>query len=88
MISLDKTARFDDREVPSSSLFNSFLEGLAAFRRFLTHEFSEENLDFWLECEALKLEKISKVHKMAAKIYNRFILPGAENEVRALLCFF
>ena len=58
-----------------------FLESLAAFRKFLTHEYSEENLDFWLECKEFKLVKDSKYRKVAAKIYDRFIASGSEKEV-------
>ena len=58
-----------------------FLVGTTAFRSFLSSEYSEENIDFWLECESYKALKDSKRHKMALKIYDCFLAPEASSEV-------
>ncbi|XP_072130657.1 regulator of G-protein signaling 21-like [Mobula birostris] len=56
--------------------------GQVAFRNFLRKEFSEENIDFWLACEAYR--KINSPEKMAStarKIYSEFIKVEAPNEI-------
>nr|XP_039269795.1 regulator of G-protein signaling 8-like [Styela clava] len=52
-----------------------------AFRQFLAGEFSEENLDFWCQCERFKKEKSSKQRKRAPKIFNTFIADNAPREI-------
>lgn len=52
-----------------------------AFRAFLRSEFSEENLDFWLECENYKSLKGSKQSKAAHRIFNEYIEVNAPKEV-------
>lgn len=51
------------------------------FRAFLQSEFSEENLDFWIECEAYKHQKIYKQRKLAGKIYEKYVAAQAPREV-------
>ncbi|CAK8675017.1 unnamed protein product [Clavelina lepadiformis] len=55
--------------------------GISAFRAFLCKEYSEENLDFWLDCEAFKQLKGSKQRKMAIKIYGRYFETNSPNEI-------
>ncbi|XP_075038606.1 regulator of G-protein signaling 4 [Mixophyes fleayi] len=56
--------------------------GLVAFRSFLQSEYSEENIDFWLECENYKKTKSStKLASKAQKIYEDFISIDASREV-------
>lgn len=57
-------------------------EHLAAFRAFLRSEFSEENLDFWLACEAFRQTASSgERHREAEHIYQEFLHPNARREV-------
>ncbi|XP_077969293.1 uncharacterized protein LOC120344765 [Styela clava] len=51
------------------------------FHDFLVGEFSEENLDFWLDCESYKKKKEEKLKKNANKIYNQYLVPGTLKEV-------
>ncbi|BHF70703.1 Regulator of G-protein signaling 3 [Sparganum proliferum] len=56
--------------------------GLALFKDFLTTEFSDENIEFWIACENYK--KINQPKKMqcqAQRIYEDFIAPQAGREV-------
>ncbi|MBN3314708.1 RGS3 protein, partial [Atractosteus spatula] len=56
--------------------------GLAAFRAFLRSEFSEENLEFWLACEAYRKSKSNfSLQRKARKIFYQYIEPGAPREV-------
>ncbi|XP_076308015.1 regulator of G-protein signaling 2-like isoform X2 [Tachypleus tridentatus] len=55
--------------------------GLALFRAFLSKEFSEENMEFWLACEEFKKSRINKPSSKAWKIYNDFIAVQAPREV-------
>ncbi|XP_039269145.2 uncharacterized protein LOC120344126 [Styela clava] len=52
-----------------------------SFRTFLESEFSEENLDFWLECEAYKYQKLSRQTKTATKIFAKYLATDALREV-------
>ncbi|CAL8269460.1 unnamed protein product [Arctogadus glacialis] len=55
---------------------------LAAFRAFLRSEFSEENLDFWLACEAFRDTSSSGERGWKAEhIYQEFLHPNARREV-------
>ena len=57
-------------------------EQLAAFRAFLRSEFSEENLDFWLACEAFRDTSSSGERGWKAEhIYQEFLHPNARREV-------
>ncbi|XP_076343564.1 uncharacterized protein LOC143243788 isoform X2 [Tachypleus tridentatus] len=55
--------------------------GLALFRAFLSREFSEENIEFWLACEEFKKSRVGKLSSKARKIYNDFIAVQAPREV-------
>lgn len=57
------------------------LEHLAAFRAFLQSEFSDENIEFWLECEEFKSTSPDELRWKAEDIYERFIQPTASREV-------
>lgn len=58
-------------------------DGLAAFRKFLKSEFSEENVEFWLACEDFKRTKSSaSIAAKAQKIYADFIEADAPKEVK------
>ncbi|XP_039269817.2 uncharacterized protein LOC120344587 [Styela clava] len=54
---------------------------LQAFREFLILEHSEENLDFWLDCEIYKSLKSAKQTKMAFKIFSQYLARSAPREV-------
>ncbi|MBN3294541.1 RGS3 protein, partial [Polypterus senegalus] len=56
--------------------------GVALFRAFLKSEFSEENLEFWLDCEDYKQTKSnSQLARKAKKIFYQYIIPQAPTEV-------
>uniref|UniRef100_A0A3P8TH42 Regulator of G protein signaling 1 n=1 Tax=Amphiprion percula TaxID=161767 RepID=A0A3P8TH42_AMPPE len=55
---------------------------LAAFRSFLKSEFSEENIEFWLACEAFRSTvSPDDLRQKAEEIYQEFIQPTACREV-------
>ncbi|XP_042340157.1 regulator of G-protein signaling 21 isoform X2 [Plectropomus leopardus] len=55
---------------------------LAAFRRFLQSEFSEENIEFWLSCEDFKSTASPDDLRLRAEgIYQEFIKPTACREI-------
>ncbi|NXI67578.1 RGS21 protein, partial [Anseranas semipalmata] len=57
-------------------------DGLAAFRKFLKSEFSEENVEFWLACEDFRKTKSStKIALKAQRIYSDFIEADAPKEI-------
>lgn len=57
-------------------------DGLCAFRAFLSSEYSEENIAFYLACEDYKNTKpSSKLCAKARKIYEEFICSDAPKEV-------
>ena len=52
------------------------------FRGFLKTEFSDENIEFWLECEEYKFtSKELKRQAKAKKIYSDFVAIGSPREV-------
>lgn len=56
--------------------------GIALFRGFLKTEFSDENIEFWIECEDYKfINKELKREAKAKKIYSDFVAIGAPREV-------
>ncbi|XP_076352014.1 uncharacterized protein LOC143247588 [Tachypleus tridentatus] len=55
--------------------------GSSLFRVFLSREFCEENIEFWLACEEFKKTKSNKLQSKARKIYNDFIAVQAPKEV-------
>ncbi|VDM37024.1 unnamed protein product [Toxocara canis] len=57
--------------------------GRELFRMFLVHEFSEENIDFWIECEEFRKMKEGKkqTEQRARDIYNKYLAAQAWKEV-------
>lgn len=56
------------------------------FQAFLTSEFSDENLEFWLVCEDYKKIRSSfRTSSRARKIFKRYIQADAAREVEPLL---
>ncbi|VDK18434.1 unnamed protein product, partial [Anisakis simplex] len=57
--------------------------GRQLFRMFLVHEFSEENIDFWTECEEYSKMKAGKkqTEQRARDIYNKYLAVQAWREV-------
>uniref|UniRef100_F7ARA7 RGS domain-containing protein n=1 Tax=Ciona intestinalis TaxID=7719 RepID=F7ARA7_CIOIN len=51
------------------------------FRQFLKKEYSEENLDFWLEIEEYRKVKSNKLLKAATIIYENYIVVGSPREI-------
>ena len=59
----------------------AFTGGLELFMGFLKSEFSEENLEFWIACEELRLASESKIPVMAQNIYTEYVGFNAPKEV-------
>lgn len=57
------------------------LDGSALFRAFLSREFSEENIEFWMACEEFKKSRQSKMAHKARKIFDDFLAIKAPKEV-------
>ncbi|KAK5869509.1 hypothetical protein PBY51_024218 [Eleginops maclovinus] len=55
--------------------------GRTVFGNFLKSEFSKENLDFWVACEAYKKTAPSKMATRAMQIYQQHVEADAPNEV-------
>ncbi|XP_064457677.1 regulator of G-protein signaling 8-like isoform X2 [Ornithodoros turicata] len=55
--------------------------GLALFRAFLSREFSEENIEFWLACEDFKKCRPNKLPTKARRIFSDFVAAQAPKEV-------
>ncbi|XP_051868750.1 regulator of G-protein signaling 4-like [Pristis pectinata] len=56
--------------------------GLVVFAEFLQSEFSEENIKFWLECEAYRRNKsTAKLALKAKKIFDEYVAVDAPREV-------
>ncbi|XP_076347610.1 uncharacterized protein LOC143245305 [Tachypleus tridentatus] len=55
--------------------------GQMFFRAFLSKEFSEENIEFWLACEDYKQSRVNKLPSKARKIYHDYIAVQAPKEV-------
>lgn len=87
-ISLRQRSRSSDKRL---SLFGNATESLMnllhhpemlhAFRTFLKSEYSEENLDFYLECEAYKTAKPHRRKMLAERIYATYLDSKAPKEV-------
>ncbi|KAH9360078.1 hypothetical protein HPB48_006675 [Haemaphysalis longicornis] len=60
---------------------NRFADGLALFHVFLSREYSEENIEFWLACEELKTCRHNKLSIKAQRIFDEFIAPDSPKEV-------
>lgn len=52
-----------------------------SFRAFLKSEYSEENFDFWLECEDYRHTKPKQRKKAAIRIYDTYLGPDATHEI-------
>jgi len=62
-----------------------FADGLCAFTAFLSSEYSEENIAFYLACEDYRNTKTSsKLCSKARAIYEEFICSDAPREVNFL----
>lgn len=57
------------------------LDGADLFKTFLQSEFSEENLQFWQSCEALKQLRGQALEHTARQIFAKFLEPDAPSEV-------
>lgn len=57
------------------------LVGLSLFRRYLTSEYSEENLEFWILCERYKYEPANDLEEKADEIYRGYLAPQSLREV-------
>ncbi|XP_037553848.1 regulator of G-protein signaling 4 [Nematolebias whitei] len=55
--------------------------GRRVFTTFLKSEFSQENVDFWIACEAYKNTPPSKMAAKAKEIYQQYVEADAPNEV-------
>ncbi|OCT83049.1 hypothetical protein XELAEV_18025586mg [Xenopus laevis] len=61
----------------------SHKDGIEAFKKFLKMEFSDENLEFWLECEEYKKIQTSRPMNDKAKcLYEKYIQMDSPREVR------
>ena len=56
--------------------------GLQWFSIYLKSEFSEENLQFWIECEEFRLSDNLNFPVLSRKIFNEFLAFDAPREVR------
>jgi len=61
-------------------------DGCALFRAFLSREYSEENIEFWIACEEYRKARSSKFHHKARKIFDNFLDLQAPKEVCCELC--
>lgn len=55
--------------------------GLQCFHAFLKSEFSEENIEFWMSCEAYRGLKARKQQQQAQKIFAEYITHQAPREI-------
>lgn len=56
--------------------------GRAAFTAFLKSEFSQENIEFWVECEDFKRTPESQMQAKAKQIFKQYVDVDSPNEVR------
>jgi len=69
-------------------LFHVNIGGVRLFKEFLRSEFSDENLEFWLECEKYKVHKPDDKTRLtahAAQIYNDFVADKAPRAVSVVV---
>uniref|UniRef100_A0A803KF35 Regulator of G-protein-signaling 18 n=1 Tax=Xenopus tropicalis TaxID=8364 RepID=A0A803KF35_XENTR len=60
----------------------SHKDGIEAFKKFLKMEFSDENLEFWLECEEYKKCQTNKqMDDKAKSLYEKYIQMDSPREV-------
>ncbi|XP_037081303.1 regulator of G-protein signaling 8-like [Pollicipes pollicipes] len=55
--------------------------GVALFKGFLSQEFADENLEFWLAVEDFKKTRHCKLPARAQQIYNEFLAAQAPKEI-------
>ncbi|KAJ6250673.1 diflavin flavoprotein a 2-related [Anaeramoeba flamelloides] len=69
--------------IPNLHSLINLKDGLELFRKFLVQEFSEENLDFWLEIDNYKKMKNGHPNQIdvAKHIYDDFISYGSPQEI-------
>ena len=68
---------------PICFLFAFYSALTKSFRFFLQQEFSEENLDFWLEIEKYRKDKTNRQQR-ANKIFQTFVQVESPKEVRGM----
>ncbi|CAD5112806.1 DgyrCDS2018 [Dimorphilus gyrociliatus] len=56
-------------------------DGLEQFRRFLTTEFSSENIEFWIACEEYREADKHELKEKAERIYEDFIRERSHRQV-------
>lgn len=56
-------------------------DGRKAFSAFLQSEYSQENIEFWKDCEEFK-QTSDKMNLKAKKIFEQYIEADSPNEVR------
>ncbi|XP_002122539.2 uncharacterized protein LOC100176924 [Ciona intestinalis] len=73
----------NDRSAPIKTLRQFLMKKSRTnlFRQFLKKEYSEENLDFWLEIEDYRKVKSNKLLKAATIIYENYIVVGSPREI-------
>nr|XP_039269143.1 uncharacterized protein LOC120344125 isoform X1 [Styela clava] len=79
-----KRSIMDENAKPADMTLEEMMKNkvaMQAFRDYLKSEYSEENLDFWLDCEAYKTMKSSKQMKMAFKIFSQYLARSAPREI-------
>nr|CAB3265559.1 regulator of G-protein signaling 5-like [Phallusia mammillata] len=55
--------------------------GVSAFRGFLSSEYSEDNLNFWLECERYRKANDNELAVLGKYIVEKYLTPGSPHEV-------
>ena len=82
-ITVDATCAFNQQPIPVEHLLmNAAI--LSAFSTFLSHELSEENVQFWLAARKFRLQRSKNralIIKDAQSLYEKFIAQSCENEV-------
>lgn len=68
--------------------FYFLLDGASLFRAFLSREYSQENVEFWMAVEEYKRARPSKYNSKAKKIYEDFIAIKSSKEVSTRNIFF
>uniref|UniRef100_H2Z8N2 RGS domain-containing protein n=1 Tax=Ciona savignyi TaxID=51511 RepID=H2Z8N2_CIOSA len=63
------------------NLLMSRTVGVAAFREYLASEYSENNLDFWIDCEKYRHSNEQDMESVAGRIVAKYLKPGSPHEV-------
>ena len=62
--------------------YNIVLDGITLFLEFLRSEFSDENLEFWSECQAYRsIHCPKKLQEKATQIYEDYVAEQSPKEV-------